>query len=363
MAPGLLTEHGGNLQKITATCKGLPDKILDFSSNFNPLGPPANLKKIIMPNIRLLKTYPDPECTTARENIGHGIGVTPENILLGNGSNELIHLIPRGLGCRRALLYQPAFSEYELAVKLSGARASFLFAREDCGFSFDIKKIIRCVPKNDLVILGNPNNPTGALLEKNVLCDLAKICARYNTSLVIDEAFMDFVDQKEKFSAVSEVERFRNLLVVKSMTKFFCLAGLRVGYAVGAARLIRRLAHLQPAWSVNALAQHIVSDGIFDPDYAKRTLGTVNRERRFLFSELKKIKNIKSYPAAANFILCKISKKGPDAPTLLKRLIRDGILIRDCSNFRGLGSYFFRVAVRKRKDNMRLLESLKPVLG
>lgn len=359
----ILTEHGGNLRKITATCKGLPDKILDFSSNFNPLGPPANLKKIIMQNICLLKTYPDPECTTARANLGHRIGVSPENILLGNGSNELIHLIPRALGCRRALIYQPAFSEYELAVRLSGAKASFLFGSKDSDFSFDVKKIIRHIPKNDLVILGNPNNPTGTLLEKKLLCDLAGICAQHKTSLVIDEAFMDFVDQKDKFSVVSEVGRFRNLLVVKSMTKFFCLAGLRIGYGVGAARLISRLAAFQPAWSVNALAQHIVSDGLFEPDYAKKTLGTVNRERRFLFSELKKIKNIKPCPPAANFILCKISKKGLNASTLFKRLLQDEILIRDCSNFRGLGRYFFRVAVRGKRDNLRLLQSLNTILS
>lgn len=359
----MLAEHGGNNRELSQKYKINRDKLVDFSVNINPLGISPDIAGSISMSLDKLKEYPDPECNSARQALARYWGLDKENFLLGNGSNELIHLIPRALKCKRILTYQPAFSEYELSARLSGLRNYFLFAQEKEDFRIDVNKIASYVPKAGLILLCNPNNPTGYLTEKGALVNLAKLCEKNKTYLVIDEVFMDFVDKEEGFSLLRESVRNDYLLVLRSFTKFFSLPGLRIGYVTGKKETVRGLSLFQPAWSVNSLAQEAVKAGLRQRDFIERTKKYLKREREFLFGGLSRIKGLKPYYPNANFIFCKILDKKLDAGKIFSKLIKSGIIIRDCSNFKGLNKSFFRIGLRSRRDNLYLLETLRRVFA
>lgn len=357
----MLLDHGGNIKRVIDKYKLPQNKIIDFSSNINPLGITPEIKNIISRSTHLINQYPDPECKSAREALSKYWGIDKDNLLLGNGSNELIHLIPRALKSSCALIYRPTFSEYELSIRLSGAKLIFLLSKEEDGFCIDIKKIISYVPRVDLIILCNPNNPTGYLLKRNELLNLVKVCQKNKTYLLVDEVFMEFVEDEEKHSLIKEVIQQKYLLVLRSFTKFFSLPGLRAGYLVANRDIIRKINLFQPTWSVNSLAQEIIAKGYPNPSFIKKTKGYVRKEREFLFKNLKRIKGIQVFYPTANFIFCKILGKKVSVESLFLRLVKSGVLIRDCSNFKGLNNYFFRISVRRRKENLYLIECLRTI--
>lgn len=357
----MLLDHGGNIRRASDVHKTLPHKIIDFSSNINPLGINQDIREIIAKDIDLIRHYPDPEYKLAREGLAKYLGVNKDNILIGNGSNELIHLVPRALGCRKALIYQPAFSEYELSIRLSGAKVHTLFAEERNDFYVDIRKVLIHLPKVDFIILCNPNNPTGNLLEKDRLLELVKACCKNRTYLFIDEVFIEFV--KNSYSLIKEAAFYKHILVLRSLTKFFSVPGLRIGYLVAHKDLLKKISLFQPTWSVNSFAQEVVAKGLVDSKFIKETKDYINKEKYSLFEQLQKIQGLLPYPPTANFIFCKILDKRLNSQSLSRRLLKCGILIRDCSNFKGLDQRFFRLAVRKRDDNDYLITCLKRILA
>lgn len=357
----MISRHGGNIRAVVDKYKIPEAKIIDFSSNINPLGISPGIRRTIKDGIDSLKQYPDPDCASARVAISNYWGIEADNILLGNGSNELIHLAPRALGTKRVLICQPAFLEYELSVKASGAKPYYLFSSEKDDFCVDTKKIEAYAKKADMIMLCNPNNPTGNLLERKSLLSLADACKKNKAYLFLDEVFMDFVDREDKLSLLQDAIKQKYILILRSFTKLFCLPGLRSGYMVAAKETVKRISSFQPSWSVNTLAQQVVRNGLNDRHFIKSTKEDIHKERNFLFNKLKEIKAIKAYYPNANFIFCKILNKSIDSKELFSRLIKSGILIRDCSNFRGLNRSFFRIAIRNRKDNCYLTECLKKI--
>lgn len=357
----MLLGHGGNIKEVADRYEIPENRIIDFSSNINPLGFPLKIKDIITKRIQLINQYPDTESKSARQAVSNYLGIDKNNILLGNGSNEFIHLLPRALDCSRALIYQPAFSEYELSIRLSGAKSKFVVSQEKDNFCIDTKKIVRFVPKVNLIILCNPNNPTGYLIKKAELLNLTLACEKNKTYLLVDEAFIEFVEEGQRYSLVKEVLKYRHLLVLRSLTKFFALPGLRIGYLVAACDLIRKISLFQPTWSVNNLAQGVVAGCLSDSNFIQKTKDSIKKEGDFLFNGLKAIKEIQPYYPTANFIFCKVIDKKLDARVLSLRLIKYRIVIRDCSNFKGLDRRFFRIAVRKRDDNLYFIGALRRI--
>lgn len=357
----MISRHGGNIGAVVDKYKIPEAKIIDFSSNVNPLGMSPGIRRTIKDGIDSLKQYPDPDCTFARVAISKYWGIEADNILLGNGSNELIHLAPRALGSKRVLICQPAFSEYELSVKASGAKPYFIFSKEKDDFSLDLKQIAAYAKKADMIMLCNPNNPTGNLFKKESLLSLAYACKKNKAYLFVDEVFMDLVDREHEYSLLQDAIKQKYILILRSFTKFFCLPGLRVGYMVAAKETLKRISSFQPSWSVNSLAQLAVRSGLDDGYFINSTKRHIRKEKSFMFNKLKGIKAIKAYYPNANFIFCKTLNKSISSKELFSRLIKSGILIRDCSNFRGLNKSFFRIAIRNRKDNCYLIECLKKI--
>lgn len=357
--------HGGNIWPyLKAKGRPLRDKAIDFSANINPLGLPSGIKKAILKNIGALLYYPEPDSKGLKSIISAFCDISQSNILLGNGSIELIHLIPRALKTGNALVIGPTFSEYEFALRSSKTKPFFVQALERDDFKIGLQKIKKFIPKADLIFLCNPNNPTGYLMPKNELLDIFYMCKRYNTTLVIDEAFIDFLRNEKKATLVAEAAKYSRLLVIRSLTKFFSLPGLRLGYLVGQRRIIGHISKFQYPWNVNSLAQAIAGDVFKAAGYINLSKNFIAREKGYLFRNLSEIKGLKVYSPAANFVFCKLENcKIRDSARLNKRLRKNGIIIRCCDNFRGLNNRFFRIAVKTRSENKRLITCLKKVLS
>jgi threonine-phosphate decarboxylase len=348
--------HGGNHREVARRYGLSPNEILDFSANINPWTDSLGIEKIVTSNLKEIYHYPDPQCTQLIKQISQYLAVDRENILAGNGSTELIYLAARALLPRRALIFAPTFFEYERAIKACGGEPKFLFLKESQGFSINIQKIIERIEDVEAVFICNPNNPTGTFFPKDELLELVKITKERKTTLILDESYLDFKHSGE--SLVREAQGTRHLLVLRSFTKFFGMAGLRLGYGVGGRHLIETMAHFKEPWTVNCLAQAAGAYLLRAQQKIKEIREAVNKETEFLFSELSRITGLKLYPAEANFIFVKIETE-LSSTKLQEDLAKKGILIRDCSNFVGLNNKFFRVAVRKREENLRLIESLR----
>ncbi len=349
--------HGGNITKLAAAAGRPAGEIIDFSANINPLGPPEWLRPLISAQVSSLVNYPDPACTELVRAFSERFGCAAEEIVMGNGETELLHLLPRVLGKRRAVIPVPSYSDYAAAAELAGLALEPLLLREERGFVPDFAEIERKLTGDEIVILGRPNNPTGTLFLAGALRELAARSPA--TIFAVDEAFADFTEEASLLAA----ERPANLVILRSLTKFYAIPGLRLGAAVADREIIRRLRVLAPPWSVNSLAQAVGAAALRDRSYGEETRRVVGARRGELTEALEAIPGLFVYPGAANFLLVRIESGAIAAPELAERLIADGIAIRVCDNFAGLDGRFFRVAVRTAEENDRLCHSLRKALG
>lgn len=357
--------HGANAKDVIKAYGFSPAKIIDFSENINPLGMPKKIRKSIKKSFDLIEHYPQPNAETLVEKLALYHQVRLQNIFVGNGSIEILHILPRALNIKRAVVVGPTFSEYENALLKYKAKVYFCNTYDfgNDKFYLSVKSLESKLKYADIVFLGNPNNPTSSLLDCEKLEKLLFLCKKYKVFLLIDEVFIDFLQDGHNLSMLKNVLRNKFLLVLRSFTKFFALAGIRIGYLVSNSSIVNKVAYFSYPWNVNALALDIAQKVLKDSSYMVKSKEFVAREREYLKKNLSQIKTLKTYPAFANFILCKL-KDGriKTATKLYKELLRYGIVIRDCSNFRGLDETFFRVAVKNRKDDIKLISTLKEVL-
>lgn len=363
MAHYLDRSHGGDIAKYLDRPHFPKNRLLDFSANINPLGLPQRIKDRLIKNLDGIMRYPQPDSDTLKAALAAFHRIRASNLLIGNGSTELIYLLPRALGPKKVLILVPSFSEYEFAAKAAGARIEFLKSREEEAFKPDVPGLIKMIPAADLVFLCNPNNPTGCCLPHSKILYIMQSCIRHKTMLVIDEAFMDFMPDDLRFSMISGAVGNKFVLVIRSLTKFFAIPGLRLGYLAGHQDLIEKISYFLYPWNVNFLAQIAGEEIIKEKDYIKKSREYVFKEKSYLFRNLKKFSGLKICPPNCNFILCKLqNSRVKNADELDAKLARKGIIIRNCGNFRGLSDKFFRVAVRKRPENNRLLTAMKKIL-
>jgi len=349
--------HGGNIYRISRQA-GLPESgLLDFSASINPLGMPRGAKAAITASLKgnaeALSHYPDPEATRLRSAIAISHGIDESRVIVANGSTELIYLIPRALRPGIVLLTSPTFSEFSRAALASGANIKHLSLKKAEGFSVNAPDFIDAMKGADMAVLCNPNNPTGLMLEKESVLEIAAMAKRQRCVLLVDEAFMDFCPEG---SVLGEENPY--LIVLRSLTKFYALAGLRLGFGYFPKALMTRMRKLKEPWSVNTLSQIAGVAALKDTPYTEKTLRLISRERRYLAESLG-IMGHRPYPSSANYLMMEVG----DAAELTSKLLGQGVAVRDCGNFRGLGSSHIRVAVRSRRDNDALLEALDRALG
>ena len=350
--------HGGNVYKVAQKQRIPVERIMDFSASINPLGPPAAVLRTIRSALKQIVHYPDPDCWQLRQELAQQIGVDPDMILVGNGSTELIHLLPRALTIKAALIIGPTFEEYARALTNAGSSVQYVHARREERFRPPLNDVLRQFSakqsKFDAVFLCNPNNPTGQVMSRLALCELAEVVERQQGWLIIDEAFIDYCQEQSVVSLVSEHPR---MMVLRSLTKFYAMPGLRIGYLVGASKVVDRLKDRQPPWSVNSLAQEVSRAVLHDQAYATQSRIFMKSERSRFVRGLRSLSGLRVYSSAANFVLIELPAS-ICAGEMTDRLASERLLVRDCSTLPGLTTQMIRVAIRTVKENRRLIAAL-----
>lgn len=353
-------EHGGTIFAVARQLGVEPETLLDFSASINPLGPAPSVRAATAAAFDQASHYPDSGAAELRRALAAYHAIPEERLVVANGSTELIHLLPRLQRFRgkRALLLAPTFSEYGHALELCGWHFDYLPLTAASGFALDLARVGQALAGNyDLLFLCNPGNPTGRLYPREEIGALLALCRAAGTFFALDEAFMDFCEEESAKTLLAGEEA----LILRSMTKFFGFPGLRLGYAIGAAEVVAELERLRPPWSVGVLSQAAGLAALADQDHGERTRRLVTVERGWLAEGLQRLEGLQVYSGAANYLLVEITA-GLTAAELQKRLLPQGILIRDCSNFTGLDGSFFRVAVRSRVENETLLQAIAGAL-
>ena len=347
--------HGGSPQS-DMTRLGIPQRhVLDFSVNLNFLGPPEIVREKWVELMRSIDQYPSVEGDGIAHFYREKFGFNGQYFLAGNGSTEMIYLLPRVLRPKRTIVITPSYNDYERASILAGANVRRYPLSPEEEFSYpDLKRLMKEIKEADAIWIGRPNNPTGTLISKEIVLDLAEMFQ--DKWFIIDEAFIQFVDRWEEASFLTEKLK-SNILIIHSLTKFYALAGLRLGGIVGSERVIWRLKEKKEPWTVNGIAERIAPILLDCRDYEEKTRLLTTDECRRVFKKLKGLKGINSFPSHANFILCQWKRTG-DLDDLIRHLLSNGLYVRDCRNFPGLEDNFFRVGLRKAEDNDRLISSL-----
>ena len=361
--------HGGNLAWAAALAGCSPSLILDFSASINPLGPPQSALAAIEAQLKNLVAYPNPNYQRLREALNQlHPELTPDWILPGNGSAELLTWAGRELSqLDETSLVTPAFSDYRRALKAFDAnvREYPLLNRDGELRDNQLPASLfqdgltdmrpKSVSKRGL-LLNNPHNPTGRLFDRETILPLLEQFAL----VVVDEAFMDFLLPEQQQSLISVVEEYENLVILRSLTKFYSLPGLRLGYCIAHPQRLRRWQQWRDPWSVNTLAEAAAIAVVQDTEFQQKTWNWLTVARTHLFEGLASMPGLQPYQSAANFLL--VQSEQSSSQLQEKLLKHSQILIRDCLSFPELGDRFFRVAVRTKAENQRLLSGLAAIL-
>ncbi len=302
--------HGGDIYTLSEELRIEPSEIMDFSSSLNPIGPPSSVMKIIR-NLKKkdIMPYPDSSSRRLKGIIGDIYGVKPEDIVCGNGSTEIIYLIMKALRPRRLIIPAPTFNEYERAFNLYGKRdVLYFYLKEDDNFDISIDDLMEFISRNllpdeTIVFLCNPNNPTGRLIKRDDMLSLSEYAEREGFYLIIDEAFMDFVPDE---SMINMTRSLRYTIILRSLTKFFGMAGLRLGYGVFHPEISKKINEYKEPWSVNTIAQLAGINALMDMEFIKRTLRFIKNEKRYFENNLE-TSGIEYIPSYVNYYLIRKS--------------------------------------------------------
>ncbi|WP_413738847.1 threonine-phosphate decarboxylase CobD [Sodalis sp. RH21] len=357
-----LGQHGGNVLEI-ALKLGLDEAaIVDFSANINPLGMPPSLKRAITSRLDLAECYPDPLYRRVHERLAAHHRCPASWILAGNGATELIFDLASLLRQKTVLLLTPGFAEYRRALQWMDCRIEDYPLSEADDFRPDRRLLSALRPGLDCLFLCTPNNPTGQLIEPELLLAVARRCRELDIMLVVDEAFMDFIPAG--VSLISSLMRFPRVFVLRSLTKFYAIPGLRLGYVVSSnAEAMAQLRLRRPPWTINAFAALAADVMLDDDDYLQATRRWLGQEQAFLTQGLRAFAQLRVWQPAANYIFFRCRQPGLDLQAALLGPAGGGtgLLIRSCANYPGLNADYYRVAIKGHEDNQRLLAALAQV--
>ncbi|MFX1364325.1 MAG: pyridoxal phosphate-dependent aminotransferase [Promethearchaeota archaeon] len=355
--------HGGEIYK-KKIFKG-KSEIIDFSININPLNASNKYSEWFKESLSEIQKYPDSESLILKERLVSYFSnrIKLENIIIGAGSMELItnfcdiFIEPND----NIIISQPTFSEYEWAIRKN--LGDIINIPRDLQNNFKLEKhpiMSRIDPQTKAIFICNPNNPNGNLENFNDIEEIIKFSLDRNILVFLDEAFIEFTGEENSF--INKINKYKNLFVSRSFTKFFGIPGLRIGFGVGDLVLIKHMKKAQNLWSVNCIGQKFAEKMLYYNNFIKSSISFVNKERNFLISELSRIPKLKLFTTRTNFILINIENTGIRSHELKKILLEKNILIRDCSNFKYLDNYYIRISVKDRESNIKLIQTLKSII-
>jgi threonine-phosphate decarboxylase len=339
--------------------------VLEFSGPINFLGPSPKAVEAVKQYAKLIKFYPDPDPIEFKAEVAKYVrhGVEEENIILGNGSIELIYaiteILPRGFN---AVIPIPSFSEYEKAALRIGSKPVFVQLPEN--FTLEADKIKRAVTKETKIMcICNPHSPSGTLYSKEELLDLVDFCLKKEVIFSVDENYIEFAEEGQDTTLAGMIKKYENLFVIRSVTKFYGMAGIRLGYGIAKPELVKKLENVRLPWSINSLASCATLAAFKDVDFIENTKRTIAKERTELSRSLNEIEGLHVYPSVTNFLLVKILNRKITSTELKDALAKQHILIRDCCTFAGMDNSYFRITVRSAKDNQKLTETIKQLFS
>jgi len=348
--------HGGGVDRAMAELGLAREAIHDFSASINPLGAPPQVQQALVAALARIGDYPEIEAASLRAELARFHCLPEENFLPGSGSTELIYLLPRVFRPRRALLVQPCFSEYAPALQQAGCMIDAVSLSAENDFDFWVDEILAAVKEEtDLVLLANPGNPTGVAIAPEQLFSLATQLD--DCRLVIDEAFIDFSPER---TVIAQVQTLPNLLVLRSMTKFYAIPGLRLGYLAGSSADVAQLIAAKQPWTLSNLAIAAGKACLDSGQYRQETLAQIARLRCQLQTGLEAL-GVEVFASVANYLLCLLPTALPDAVELKALLRQQGLLVRSCEDFTPLDERYLRLAVLDAEANETLLSALQKI--
>jgi len=343
-------KHGGDLISYRNFYKG---DLIDFSSNINPLGLPEGLGEVLTNSFESLKAYPDIKYRHLKRSVANYLNCEDKNVVVGNGAVEIIDNLIQLF--ERVLVFIPSFSEYELRSVVHKKEVVKLKYSDD--FKVNFESLRENMKKGDLLILGNPNNPTGLRIEEEVLISIYEIIRQKDGFLLLDEAFFEFCPKDYDSIELFKKYNFDNVGIIRAATKFFALPGIRLGYGCISIDMVGKYRNIELPWSVNALAD-CAGRYIFEcKDYIGKSKAYIHEERKYLLSELSNIEGIAPYSTQSNYILIKLLKWNEEY--VFNHFLKKGIVIRKCSSFEGLNGEYIRVAIKDREKNIKLIKTFK----
>ncbi len=359
----MIIGHGGNKQDLARRLNCSVDEITDMSSNLNPLGPPEFIEGILRDNLWKINSLPEPDASSLCKGFARFHQMNDSRVIAGNGTTWFIYTLPYSLASRKVLIAGPTYSDYKDACLMHKIDFLHCHAVPSNGFNLDIDLLSKLAQTADTVFICNPNNPTGTMVSKEELEFLLK--KHKHTIFIVDESYLPFVDHFEDLTLVAQ-SRYENLIVLSSMSKIFTIPGLRTGFLSGPEPLVQKImAHYQP-WSVNALAQAVITY-IFDhPEtiepFYKKTRDYIKTERQRFCDRLDSAMGLDLFASCTYFLLARLTKS-LRSKQFCEKIGSAGILIRDCSNFDGLSDEYVRFSLKRRSDNQNLAGRIHQVLA
>ena len=355
----LKSAHGGNTREAAELLGILPEQLLDFSANINPLGMPVSLKRAIIDNLDCTERYPDVDYAQLHAALAEHHQIPSSWILAGNGETESIFTLVHGLKPRHAMIVTPGFAEYRRALQWGECTIHEFALCEDDGWQLTDAILDALTPDLDCLFLCTPNNPTGLLPETRLLREIATRCESLGIALILDEAFIDFIAKESGF--IPLLHENPHIWVLRSLTKFYAIPGLRLGYLVnGDARAVARMRERQMPWSINAFAALAGEIILQDSAYQQKTWQWLAEEGQRFYHQLRHIPGLTVYPGQANYLFLRCDVADLD---LQYAMLQQHILIRSCANYPGLDGRYFRVAIRSQQENTRLLTAFRRVFN
>lgn len=357
--------HGSDLEKIEKIYGIQKENIISFSANVNPLGVSFRLRDTLTNHIDAITTYPDREYTSLRQCIGDYVQTDYQNIVVGNGSTELISLFIQSAHPKKALIVGPTYSEYEREVSMGGGRSHYFSLTEASEFRLDTGALTEELSHDvDLLILCNPNNPTSSVIKRGQMRDILDYCKRKSITVIVDETYVEFAEEPDEVTAVPLTEFYNNIVILRGISKFFAAPGLRLGYAIcGNRDLLKEINQKKNPWTINSLAA-IAGEIMFtDQEYIEETRKLISTERIRICDKLNGNPNCRAYQAHANFVLVKILNDRVTSEDVFDHLIRNNLMIRDCSTFPFLNNKYIRFCFMMPEQNDQLLELLFDALN
>ena len=355
--------HGSDLEVIAERYHIDKDSIIPYASNVNPLGISPMARQALIDNIDAIKAYPDRDYISLKTSIAKYCGTSPEQLILGNGTSNLIRLILETLSPAKTMIIAPTYAEYARAAKLVGSEIETYMLKNEDDFSLDTDLFLKSLNESfELLIICNPNNPTGQALTKEQTEKILKRCLDLNIFVMIDETYVEFVKDVEEISSISLSQKYTNFVVLRGVSKFFAAPGIRLGYAITSNRqLLETASNNKIPWNINVYAS--VAGVMFeDEHYINLTKSLIQTERNLIFSALSSRKTIKLFKPSANFILIKLLKENLTASDVFDYCIHRGLMIRDCTDYEGLGEKYIRFCFLKPEQNDNVVNTILEIV-